>query len=111
VTPRDRRGCIIHLQMNSRKIHPQVEQSMSGHSEDGAREVVGYRLLVEGHISADWASWFGAVTVTADDGITTLEFAVTDQAELHGLLRRVHDLHLPLVALIRIAVPPTGASD
>jgi hypothetical protein len=88
-------------------IHPQLEQAMSGHPVEGTRERVAYRLVVEGQIGADWASWFGAVTVTAADGITTLEFAVTDQAELHGLLRRVHDLHLPLVALVRIGAPAT----
>jgi hypothetical protein len=81
---------------------------MSGHSDEGTRGRVGYRLVVEGQIGADWASWFGAVTVTAADGITTLEFAVMDQAELHGLLRRVHDLHLPLLALTRIAAPATA---
>jgi hypothetical protein len=32
---------------------------------------------------------------------TRLEVAVTDQASLHGILRRIHDLHLTVLQLER----------
>jgi hypothetical protein len=60
-----------------------------------------YRLEVEGEVGPEWASWFDARAVRAADGRTVIELEVTDQAQLHGLVRRVLDLHLRLVSLIR----------
>jgi hypothetical protein len=62
-----------------------------------------YRLEVEGRVGPEWAAWFGAATVEAVNGTSVLQLVVADQSELHGLLRRVHDLHLPLVSLSRVA--------
>jgi hypothetical protein len=62
---------------------------------------IGYRLVVDGEIGEEWASWFGECTLDTADGRTAIEVTVTDQAALHGLLRRIHDLHLRLVSLTR----------
>jgi hypothetical protein len=44
--------------------------------------------------------WFGSMTITLEDGgATLLTGPVVDQAALPGLLRRVHDLGLPLISV------------
>jgi hypothetical protein len=82
-----------------------LEEEVSGHGNgNGARSTAAvYRLEVEGRIGPEWAPWFGAVAMECVNGHTVLELMVADQSELHGLLRRVHDLHLPLVSLSRLA--------
>jgi hypothetical protein len=61
-----------------------------------------YRMEVEGEIGPEWADWFGADALLAADGRTSIELRVVDQAQLHGVLRRVHGLHLQVVSLTRI---------
>jgi len=63
-----------------------------------------YRLVLEGELAPEWADWFGAERVEHAGGRTVLELVVSDQAALHGALRRAHDLHLPLVSLTRLDV-------
>ncbi|GIF23236.1 hypothetical protein BJ973_000408 [Actinoplanes tereljensis] len=59
-----------------------------------------YRLRVGGHLDQHWSSSFGGLTLTReDDGTTSLTGAVTDQAELHGLLSRIRDLGVTLVSV------------
>lgn len=69
-------------------------------------ETLHYRLELEGEVAEEWGSWFAADTVTREAGRTLLEFSVTDQAALFGVLRRVHDLHLPLISLTRVEKKP-----
>lgn len=61
-----------------------------------------YRIIVEGELDDARAAWFGAATLVAAEGRTTMELAITDQADLHGLLRRVRDMNLRIVELSRI---------
>ena len=62
-----------------------------------------YCLRVEGHLDQHWSSWFGGLTLTReDDGTTSLTGAVTDQAELHGLLTKVRDLGVTLISVARV---------
>jgi hypothetical protein len=59
-----------------------------------------YEIRVEGHLDEHWSAWFGGLTlIREDDGTTTLRGAVTDQAELHGLLAKVRDLGAPLLSV------------
>jgi hypothetical protein len=49
-----------------------------------------------------WAGWFDGLTVTHEsDGTTVVRGPVADQAALHGLLRKLHDLGLPLLSVAR----------
>jgi hypothetical protein len=60
-----------------------------------------YEIRVEGHLGSQWASWFDGLTITlADDGETVLAGPL-DQAALHGVFRKVRDLGLPLVSVVR----------
>ena len=62
-----------------------------------------YQIRVKGHLGSQWKDWFGGLTVTLEDnGETLLTGPVVDQAALHGLLRRVRDLGIPLVSVVRV---------
>jgi len=62
-----------------------------------------YQITVKGHLDNRWADWFEGVTITLEDnGETLLTGPVVDQAALHGLLRKVRDLGLPLVSVIHV---------
>ena len=68
------------------------------------RQPMVYQIRVKGHLGSQWTEWFGGLTVTLeDDGETLLTGPVVDQAALHGVLRKVRDLGIPLVSVIRIA--------
>ena len=71
-----------------------------------------YEVRIKGHLDTRWAEWFGGLTITPEDnGITLLSGQVVDQAALHGLLRKVRDLGMPLLSVIRIEPGPTGQAD
>ena len=62
-----------------------------------------YQITVEGVLGAPWSAWFDGMTVTGDaDGRTTIAGPVADQTALHGLLAKIRDLGLPLIAVHRI---------
>ena len=62
-----------------------------------------YQIRVKGHLGSQWTDWFGGLTVTLEDnGETLLTGPVVDQAALHGLLKKVRDLGIPLVSVVRI---------
>ena len=67
-----------------------------------------YEVRVKGHLDARWAAWFDGFSLTrASDGSTVLA-GRTDQAGLHGVLRKLGDLGLPLVSVTPATdQPPT----
>lgn len=67
-----------------------------------------YEIKVPGDFDASWVEWFGAVTikVNRDDNdlsITTLT-GIFDQAALHGILRKLYSLGLPLICVILVDI-------
>ena len=69
-----------------------------------------YEIRIKGHLDDRWAAWFDGLAITRDDsGDTLLTGPVTDQAALHGFLRKVRDLGTPLLSVTR--VPPNQAGD
>jgi len=73
-----------------------------------------YQIRLKGHLGRQWTDWFGGLTVTsADNGETLLTGPVIDQAALHGLLRKVRDLGLPLISVNAAApgAPRTPSGD
>lgn len=80
-------------------------------NQDGAGR---YEIRVGGHLEPRWSTWFEGMNVTCEAGGTTLVHGrVVDQAALHGLLHRLRDTGLPLLALTRVEsgppAPPTSA--
>ena len=70
-----------------------------------------YEIRLKGHLGAQWTDWFGGVTLTLEDnGETLLTCPVADQSALHGLLRKVRDVGMPLLAVIRIKPGQADAS-
>jgi hypothetical protein len=75
-------------------------------------EPIVYQIRLKGHLGCQWANWFGDMTISReDDGNTLLTGPVVDQAALHGLLRKVRDLGMPLVSVIRVQPGQIDASD
>lgn len=63
-----------------------------------------YQIRLEGHLNPTWEAEFEGFTITlAENGVTCLTGQVIDQAALHGLLRKIRDLGLPLVSVTRQA--------
>lgn len=59
-----------------------------------------YRLRVDGHLEEHWSPWLADLTLTREvDGTTTLTGEIADQAQLHGLLARIRDLGVTLLAV------------
>lgn len=81
--------------------------STGDHDESGR-----YEIRLKGHLDARWATWFDGLSVThASDGTTILSGPVVDQAALHGLLRKVRDLGMPLLSVMRVDPPPADVPD
>jgi hypothetical protein len=66
-----------------------------------------YQVRLKGHLGHQWTDWFDGLTITLEDqGETLLTGPVADQAALHGLLRKVRDVGLPLVSVICVRSSP-----
>ena len=73
----------------------------SPQSDTGQPEI--YQIKIKGHLSSQWAEWFEGLTITLEeDGNTLLTGTVVDQAAIHGLLKKVRDLGMPLLSVNRV---------
>jgi hypothetical protein len=69
----------------------------------GSVQSLVYQIRVKGHLGYQWADWFEGLTITIEDnGDTLLTGPVVDQAALHGLIKKVRDLGMPLISVIRL---------
>jgi hypothetical protein len=91
----------------SNKIDPKTDPS----------QPVVYQIRIKGHLSSQCTNWFDGMTITLEEGgDTLLTGPVVDQAALHGLLKKVRDLGLPLVSVSPVEHGPstslgTGQAD
>ena len=59
-----------------------------------------YEIRLKGHLDARWVKWFDGLAITQDEnGNTLLSGPVADQPALHGILKKVRDVGLPLLSV------------
>ena len=70
-----------------------------------------YEIKLKGHLDDQWQDWFGGLAITLQrNGDTLLTGPVVDQAALHGLLRKVRDLGMPLLSITPATINQTGTT-
>jgi hypothetical protein len=73
---------------------------MSTEQRRGADRSVFYRIRIQGHLGQQWATWFDGLALTLEeDGNTLLSGPVADQSALHGILKKIRDLGMPLLSV------------
>jgi hypothetical protein len=93
--------------MMSNKLNPKTDPG----------QPMVYQIRIKGHLGSQWTDWFEGLTITLEeDGDTLLTGPVVDQAALHGLLKKVRDLGMPLVSVSPVEPGPpttlgTGQAD
>lgn len=71
-----------------------------------------YQIRLQGHLGRQWAEWFGGLTLTLEtNGDTVLTGPVADQAALHGVLKKVRDLGIPLLLVMRVEPSPSAMAE
>jgi hypothetical protein len=69
-----------------------------------------YEIRLKGHLETRWVKWFDGLTIRLDEnGNTLLSGLVVDQAALHGLLKKVRDLGLPLLSVNPVQINRTNS--
>jgi hypothetical protein len=59
-----------------------------------------YQIRIQGHLDTGWALWFDGLTISHEsDGSSVLSGEIADQAALHGVLGKIRDLGLTLIAV------------
>ena len=68
-----------------------------------------YEIRVKGHLDGHWSEWFDGLTIAnVENGDAILSGEIIDQSALHGVMNKVRDLGLPLVAVSRTESMPEG---
>ena len=59
-----------------------------------------YQIMIKGRLGPQWTDWFGGLTISLEEnGNTLLKGPVIDQAALHGILKKIRDLGMPLLSV------------
>jgi len=84
-----------------------MSNELNSEIDPGQPEV--YEIRIKGHLGREWTDWFEGLTIQLQDNDETLLTGpVVDQAALYGLLRKVRDVGMPLVSVMRV---PPGQVD
>ena len=81
-------------------------------AEHDADQPMVYQIRLKGHLGQRWMGWFEGLSVTLEgDGDTLLTGPVVDQAALHGLLKKVRDLGMPLLSVNSVGADRQDTSE
>ncbi|MBL8102839.1 MAG: hypothetical protein JNM02_09945, partial [Anaerolineales bacterium] len=81
-------------------------------SNPEANQQTVYQFKLKGHLGQQWMNWFEGLTVTLEeDGNTLLSGTVVDQSALHGILKKIRDLGMPLLSMNLIDSNPAEKID
>jgi hypothetical protein len=81
-------------------MRPDAGQEVTYKSMEGGVRMTVYEIRVKGHLDGSWSEWFDWLKITnLKNGEAMLSGEIVDQAALHGMLNKVRDLGLPLLAL------------
>jgi hypothetical protein len=79
---------------------------MAEPKHSNSRQSTVYQIRIKGHLGCQWSDWFEGLTIRLEDnGQTLLTGPVLDDAALHGLLKKVRDLGMPLISVNRVERP------
>ena len=96
--------------MNGHKRYRAMSQKRNPKTDPG--QPIVYQIRIKGHLGPEWADWFGGLVITLENnGDTLLTGPVVDQAALHGLLKKVRDLGMPLVSVSPLEHGQADQSD
>ncbi len=86
--------------------------SSTFNSEFDPGQPMVYQIRIKGHLGHEWTDWFEGLTIQlTDNGETLLTGPVVDQAALHGLLRKVRDVAMPLVSVMCVSPDQAKTPD
>jgi hypothetical protein len=81
-------------------------------SEQDADPPMVYQIRIKGHLGPRWMYWFEGLKITLEeDGNTLLNGPVLDQSALHGILKKVRDLGMPLLSVHSDGLSPSDLSN
>ena len=81
-------------------------------SNPNADQQTVYQFRIKGHLGQQWMNWFEGLTITLEeDGNTLLSGPVIDQSAIHGILKKIRDLGMPLLSVNAISLKPQDISD
>ena len=73
---------------------------MENKSKLNSQQPALYKIRIKGQLDPEWTDWFEGLSITLDEnGDTFLTGPVIDQAALHGLLKKIRDLGMPLISV------------
>ncbi len=77
-----------------------------------SNQPIVYQIRIKGHLGQQWTSWFESLTNTLEeDGNTLLSGLMIDQSALHGILKKIRDLGMPLLSVNSVETGVQDASD
>src|SRR6185503_3243997 len=88
-----------------------TDMANTPNSTTDPRQPMVYQIRIQGHLGSEWTDWFEGLTITLEDNGETLLRGQVDQAALYGLLRKVRDLGMPLLAVNRTYPGQADAAD
>lgn len=68
--------------------------------ESDADQPMVYQIRIQGHLSRQRMDWFEGLIITLEEnGDTLMTGTMIDQAALHGVLKKIRDLGMPLLSV------------